>query len=118
MNGITAADCYKESSIIQILFGDDMKDKPDLRKMQLASYKRNHSGNHYEEMEKSKIKKEKLLGSKLDGKVQDKIKGMDLKDSSDADMEDLSAICHEMKKIRGNLKTHKKRYKSLFRDEE
>ena len=51
-----------------------MAGKKDISKKQFESYKRNHSGDNFQEMELGKIKKEKESVKQLRKKTQKKLK--------------------------------------------
>ena len=95
-----------------------MANKKDISKKQLESYKRNHSGGNFQEMELGKIKKEKEVVNRLRKKTQKKLKNIDLDNMSDSELEEISFIEHAAKKTKRNMKTHKKRLSSLSENDD
>ena len=93
-----------------------MSEKNSIEKKQFESYKRNHSGNYFRDNEESKVKRDKLYVKKVEKQIK-KVANMGA-DISDEDIEQYENMLFKEKKVRGNFKTHNKRFKSLSRNDD
>jgi len=94
-----------------------------LSEKEFNSYKRVHNYSNPSEAEEGKIKKEKQNYAKLNKKTKDLTRSRlrNIKDLADYDEsfgEELEEKNFKAKKERGNLNTHKKRFKKLDKYED
>lgn len=85
-----------------------MKDSEDTVDKQLKSYIRNHSGGNYREKEESKVVRDKAFAKEAEKKA-----SRLQVDESDVAAEKYLEVMHQVKKAKGNAKTHKKRFRAL-----
>ena len=79
----------------------------------LETYKRNHKGQHYEDSEPLKIRKEADQVNKLDSKAKALISKVSSAANPDEFSDEIDAVHHQTQKASGNRKSHKTRLKVL-----
>ena len=77
------------------------------------TYKRNHKGQNFEDAEMSKIHKEKNMQLNLEKKAKKLINKASALTDEDELSDEVDAINHEAKKVKGNRNSHKGRLKEL-----
>jgi hypothetical protein len=82
------------------------------------TYKRNHKGDNFEELEISKISKAKNTIKKLEKQSKKMMNHVSITLEEDEFADEYDEIFLKMKKISGSSKTHKKRLKELQRNAE
>ena len=83
----------------------------------LKSYKRNHQGENFEDVEKEKISKEKQQVKRLEKKAK-ALLNKALATSDDDLIDEIESISHQSKKVAGNLNTHKTRLSELQKNDD
>lgn len=84
---------------------------------QVATYKRNHGGSDFGDVERSKIERDKLSAMKAQKSVEMAMP-KEFSSITDEDMDAYENASYEEKKARGNAKTHQSRYKKLTQHDE
>lgn len=84
----------------------------------LKTYKRNHQGENFEENERSKIKREKVVAKRIERQSEELMKDITKMEDYDQLLDRYDEMSYQAKKVTGNKNTHKKRLKELVKNKE
>jgi hypothetical protein len=94
-----------------------MKKIDKLLEKKVSTYKRNHKGDSFGDVERSKVKRDKISLNKSQKAIEYSIKAV-TNTLSDEIADEYEELLYQEKRARGSVKTHGKRLKELSKHED